>query len=71
MSKESQYLDFYVMKYQDVVIRNAYVYVKDYHVAEDICQETFIRFEQKMKRFQTKKSYDGFFVYRNDLHWIT
>ncbi len=45
MSKESQYLDFYVMKYQDVVIRNAYVYVKDYHVAEDICQETFIRFE--------------------------
>ena len=33
MSKESQYLDFYVMKYQDVVIRNAYVYVKDYHVA--------------------------------------
>ena len=37
MSKESQYLDFYVMEYQDVVIRNAYVYVKDYYVAEDIC----------------------------------
>lgn len=55
MSKESQYLDFYVMKYQDVVIRNAYVYVKDYHVAEDICQETFIRFEQKMETIPDEK----------------
>ncbi len=43
------------MEYQDVVIRNAYVYVKDYHVAEDICQETFIRFEQKMESIPDEK----------------
>ena len=55
MSKESQYLDFYVMEYQDVVIRNAYVYVKDYYVAEDICQETFIRFEQNMETIPDEK----------------
>lgn len=55
MSRGSHCLDFYVMEYQDVVIRNAYVYVKDYYVAEDICQETFIRFEQNMETIPDEK----------------
>ena len=29
--------------------------MKDYHVAEDICQETFIRFEQKMETIPDEK----------------
>lgn len=49
MSKEDHLLDEYVMRYQEMVIRNAYMYVKDYYVAEDICQETFIRFARNME----------------------
>ena len=31
------------IKHHTLVIRNAYYWVRDYHTAEDICQETFIR----------------------------
>ncbi len=33
----------YFMKYHNMVLRNASLWVNDYHTAEDICQETFIR----------------------------
>lgn len=48
MEKENDQLDDLFMKYRDMVIRNAYLVVKDYYWAEDICQETFIRLERHL-----------------------
>ncbi|MCD8197488.1 MAG: sigma-70 family RNA polymerase sigma factor [Lachnospiraceae bacterium] len=31
-----------------MVIRNAYLITKDYYAAEDICQETFVRFSDRL-----------------------
>lgn len=55
MEKENYRLDHFFMKYRDMVIRNAYLFVKDYHVAEDICQETFIRLEKNLDHVLPEK----------------
>lgn len=52
MKKKDHQFDEFFHKYQMAVIRNAYAYVGDYHTAEDICQETFIRFGQNMHRIR-------------------
>lgn len=36
-------LDEPFMKYKKMIIRHSFEYVKDYHTAEDICQESFLR----------------------------
>lgn len=36
-------LDEPFMKYRKIIIRHSFDYVKDYHIAEDICQESFLR----------------------------
>ena len=55
MEKRNDRLDDFFMEYRTMVIRNAYMYVKDYYVAEDICQETFIRFGKHMEDIPSEK----------------
>lgn len=43
------------MKYRKMVIRNACLFVKDYHTAEDICQETFIRLGENLDKIPPEK----------------
>lgn len=43
------------MLYHTVVIRNAYMYVKDYHTAEDISQEAFARLGENLDRIAPEK----------------
>ena len=42
MNEKDHRIDDYFVQYSDMVIRNICLYV-DYHTAEDLCQETFIR----------------------------
>lgn len=55
MKKENDRLDDFFMKYHDMVIRNAYLLVKDYYLAEDICQETFIRLGKHLDHVPPEK----------------
>lgn len=32
--------------YRDLIYKNAYCYIKDFHLAQDICQETFLKLER-------------------------
>lgn len=48
MDRENDRLDALFIEYRKIVIRNAYLFVKDYYIAEDICQETFIRLERNL-----------------------
>lgn len=43
-------------QYKDLVIRNSLYYVKDYYAAEDICQETFVRFAARTDKIPEKKT---------------
>lgn len=43
MNEEDHLLDDCYGKYRDLVLRNALMIVKDYYLAEDIAQETFLR----------------------------
>ena len=42
------------MQHKDIVIRNICLYV-DYHTAEDLCQETFIRLQKYLDRVKPAK----------------
>lgn len=55
MNEKNHLLDDYFMEYRKLVIRNAYLFVKDYHTAEDICQETFIRLGENLDRIPPEK----------------
>lgn len=44
MCEDDRRLDDYFEIFKDLIIRYAKSYVGDYYIAEDICQETFIRF---------------------------
>ena len=44
MCEDDRRLDDYFEIFKDLIIRYAKSYVGDYYTAEDICQETFIRF---------------------------
>ena len=46
-----QYLERLMQEYGDSIFRMCYLYLKDYHLAEDAVQETFIK---------AMKSYDSF-----------
>jgi RNA polymerase sigma-70 factor (ECF subfamily) len=45
----------YLMLYHKMVMKNAYMYVKDYHTAEDITQETFIRLSENISKIEPNK----------------
>lgn len=55
MNEKNHLLDDYFMEYRKMVIRNAYLFVKDYHTAEDICQETFIRLGERLDKIPPEK----------------
>jgi RNA polymerase sigma factor, sigma-70 family len=43
-------------KYADSVLRMCYLYLKDYHLAEDVTQETFIRVMKNYDKFRKASS---------------
>lgn len=43
-------------KYADSVLRMCYIYLKDYHLAEDVTQKTFIRVMQHYGKFRKESS---------------
>lgn len=55
MIEKDHLLDDLFMKYRTMVIRNAYLFVKDYYTAEDICQETFIRLGENLDKIPPEK----------------
>lgn len=55
MNEKNHLLDISFVKYRTLVIRNARLFVKDYHLAEDICQETFIRLGENLDRIPPDK----------------
>lgn len=54
-SEKNHLLDDFFRKYSNIVVKNAYLFVKDYYAAEDICQETFIRLAQNLDRVKPEK----------------
>lgn len=55
MIEKDHQIDDYFEKYKDLVIRNVYVIVKDYHEAQDICQEAFSRLLLRLDKVPPKK----------------
>lgn len=45
-----------IREYGNDVLRTAYMYVKDVHIAEDIFQEVFIKVNQKLSTFEGNSS---------------
>lgn len=59
MCKEKQIsydLETMMQEYGNDVLRTAYMYVRDYHVAEDIFQDVFIKANQKLSTFRGESS---------------
>jgi RNA polymerase sigma-70 factor, ECF subfamily len=55
--KEPVYdIETLMRKYGNDVLRTAYMYVKDNHLAEDIFQDVFIKVNQKLSTFQGSSS---------------
>lgn len=54
MEKDHQ-LDEFLEKYRKLIINNAYSYVDDYYTAEDICQETFLRYYRCEEKIEERK----------------
>ena len=55
--KEPVYgIETLMRKYGNDVLRTAYMYVKDSHLAEDIFQDVFIKVNQKLSTFQGSSS---------------
>lgn len=40
---EEKIISELITEYRDSILRMCYVYLKDYHLAEDVTQETFIQ----------------------------
>lgn len=55
IEKEHQ-LDDFLGKYRRLIINNAYMYVNDYYTAEDICQETFLRYYRNIDKIPDHKA---------------
>lgn len=56
-----QILEHLMREYGDSVFRMCYLYLKDYHLAEDAAQETFVK---------AMKSYDSFLHNSNEKTWL-
>lgn len=55
-NQEVYEIEALMRKYGNDVLRTAYMYVKDSHLAEDIFQEVFIKVNQKLYTFQGESS---------------
>lgn len=62
MPAEEKLLDRLMNEYGDDILRVCYLYLKDYHLAEDAAQETFIR---------AMKSYKDFAHRSKEKTWLT
>lgn len=51
-----EYLSILINEYGDSVLRMCYIYLRDYQLAEDVAQETFIRVYQHYGRFRNQSS---------------
>lgn len=51
-----EYLTFLMNQYGNSVLRMCYVYLKDYQLAEDMAQETFVRVYQHYEEFHNLSS---------------
>ncbi len=51
-NREVHDIETLIRKYGNDVLRTAYMYVKDSHLAEDIFQDVFIKVNQKLHTFQ-------------------
>lgn len=58
----NQNLERLISEYGDALLRMCYLYLKDYHLAEDAVQETFIK---------AMKSYDSFEQNSSEKTWLT
>ena len=56
-----QFLEKLMHEYGDALLRTCYLYLKDYHLAEDAVQETFIK---------AMKSYDSFEHRSSEKTWL-
>lgn len=54
MNEKDHRLDDYFVRYREMVIRNISLFV-DYHTAEDLCQETFIRLGENLDCVKPEK----------------
>lgn len=54
MSESYHHLDDYFVRYSKMVVRNLCLYV-DYHTAQDLCQETFIRLSEHLDSVKPEK----------------
>lgn len=57
-----QFLERLMSEYGDTILRMCYLYLKDYHLAEDAVQETFIK---------AMKSYGSFKHQSSEKTWLT
>lgn len=55
-NKDSPDITKLIKLYSNDILRMCLVYVKDYHLAEDITQETFIKVYQKLDTFKKKSN---------------
>ena len=56
MIDKEHLLDEVLRKYRKLVLSNAYDYVHDYYTAEDICQETFLRYFRDCETIEKEKT---------------
>lgn len=56
MDEKDRLLDDLFKEYRNLITRNAYLFVKDYHTAEDICQETFLRLAKHLDHVEPEKT---------------
>jgi len=56
-NNRSELLDYLMRRFSDKVIKIAYYHVRDRHMAEDICQEVFLRVYKNLDKFCKDSTY--------------
>lgn len=56
MNDREHLLDEFLRKYRKLILGNAYDYVHDYYMSEDICQETFLRYFRECETIPREKT---------------
>ena len=72
MCEDDRRLDDYFEIFKDLIIRYAKSYVGDYYIAEDICQETFLKLYGYMGRLDERGVKRWLYVvsYNKTCDWI-
>lgn len=55
MNERDHRLDDYFMLYRTMIMKNIYVFVRDYYTAEDICQDAFARLSGNLDHVPPEK----------------